>query len=355
MDVDSKIMDLNLYVNKKLADILMAYKNMINYYYGNKTWDKYKKLSNEYEFIYSFPSCDFNVSTYTPISRSFFKMWELLYDYTDIFKQPRPFKCVFLAEGPGGFAEAVMKFRMNSNDEYHGMTLKCESNKCVPDWKLKDSTLHISYGLDGTGNLYNVENIKFLSKLTGGKNNVDLITADGGFDFSSDFNNQEEMCFKLITCEVLSALYLQKAGGSFVLKIFDMFNDKTLRILQLLHNVYDTVHINKPHTSRPANSEKYLVCTGFKAEKYDKLKDLLELCIKNQAHAEEYLKQHIPFKPDTIQKIIGFNTYAVIRQVHYIQKTIQLIRGDACAVGGFHNIIDKNKKFCHEWCVKYKI
>jgi 23S rRNA U2552 (ribose-2'-O)-methylase RlmE/FtsJ len=357
---DQRLTEINLYVNRKLADILMAYKNMINFYYCNKSWDKYKKLSNEYEFIYSFPSCDFNVSNYIPTSRSFFKMWEILHDLKDIFGSSSPMKCVFLAEGPGGFAEAVMKYRNTvatdpKSDEFHGMTLKCDSNKCIPEWKLKDTLMHISYGIDGTGNLYNIDNIRFLAKLTGGKNSVDLITADGGFDFSSDFNNQEEQCFKLITCEILSALYLQKQGGVFVLKIFDVFHDKTLRLLQILYSNYEKVHIVKPFTSRPANSEKYVVCEGFKNNKTDRTKDVLEMCIKNIHNADEYLRQNIPIDPVTMQKIIRFNTYAVMRQVHYIQKTIELIRTEAGLNGGFHSIIERNKKYCQEWCSKYKI
>ena len=50
-----------------------------------------------------------------------------------------------------------------------------------------------------TGNLYNLEiscilEITFIQK----KKNVDVITADGGFDFSIDFNNQEQLSHKLI-------------------------------------------------------------------------------------------------------------------------------------------------------------
>jgi len=352
---EKNIMEINMYVNTKLSDILTAYKNMISFYYGNKSWDRYKKLSNEYEFVYSSPSCDLNVSTYNPISRSFFKMWEILNDFKDVFTKQSSMKCVFLAEGPGGFAEAVMKFRNNSKDEYHGMTLRCENNKTIPDWKHKDSTMHITYGVDGTGNLYNVDNIKFLSKLTGGKNSVDLITADGGFDFSSDFNNQEEMCFKLVLCEILSALYLQKIGGTFILKIFDIFNDKTFRLVQILHKCYRYVHIIKPFTSRPANSEKYLVCTEFMDQSQsslEKLRHILETCLSRTSSPLDYLKANVDLENEMVQKIIRFNTYAVMRQVFYIQKTIQLIRDSNVNPNA---IIDKNKKICHEWCVNYKV
>ena len=63
---------------------------------------------------------------------------------------------------------------------------------------------------------------------------MDYITADGGFDFSLDFNNQEDMSFKLILSQIFYALIMQKQGGNFILKIFDIFKIKTIEIIYLL-------------------------------------------------------------------------------------------------------------------------
>ena len=49
---------------------------------------------------------------------------------------------------------------------------------------------------------------------------MDLITADGGFDFSMDFNQQEILIGKLLFAQIAYALCLQKRGGKFILKIF---------------------------------------------------------------------------------------------------------------------------------------
>ena len=40
----------------------------------------------------------------------------------------------------------------------------------------------------------------------------DIITADGGFDFHQDFNNQEKLSHKLIFCEVVTALTIQNGA-----------------------------------------------------------------------------------------------------------------------------------------------
>ena len=46
---------------------------------------------------------------------------------------------------------------------------------------------------------------------------MNYITADGGFDFSVDFNKQEDMSLKLIFSQIIYALFLQKPGGTFVI------------------------------------------------------------------------------------------------------------------------------------------
>ena len=147
------------------------------------------------------------------------------------------------------------------------MTLKSDSNE-VPNWNkasdlFRKYKVNITYGEDGTGNLYNHRNIiKFRDELNG--NLVDLVTADGGFDYSIDFNQQEQLSAKLIFAELVCALNISAKGANFVLKIFDIYTVITVKILYLLTLYYDSVTIIKPHTSRPANSEKYVVAKGFK-------------------------------------------------------------------------------------------
>ena len=49
---------------------------------------------------------------------------------------------------------------------------------------------------------------------------MDYITADGGFDFSVDFNKQEDMSLKLIITQIFYALIMQKKGGNFIIRKF---------------------------------------------------------------------------------------------------------------------------------------
>jgi len=48
------------------------------------------------------------------------------------------------------------------------------------------------------------------------------------------------------------------------LQIFTMFEHSTLCIMYFLGAFFQEVHAFKPATSKPANSEVYLVAKGFK-------------------------------------------------------------------------------------------
>merc|ERR1712167_173931 len=144
------------------------------------------------------------------------------------------------------------------------MTLM-NKNTDVPGWKKSEdifkkyNNIKIESGVDNTGDLYNHLNLQFCK--TRYKNSIDIMTADGGFDFSVDFNKQETLAFRLIFTQIAYAITMQKVNGHFILKVFD--------ILYLLSCFYSEVIISKPNTSRYANSEKYIVCKHFKYNNTD--------------------------------------------------------------------------------------
>lgn len=361
-----------LLLNNTLLEIVTAYKDKITEYYVNRSWDRYKKLSNEYEHIFYSPNAPSNIALYNPVSRSFFKLWEILHDFEGVIgcSEPKPMRCVFLAEGPGGFFEAFYKRRkelkLDSIDSYFGITLR-SSNKNVPDWKTHDSLpIKISYGCDGSGNLYNIDNIlHFVQQV--GPSSVDFITADGGFDFSSDFNNQEEQSFRLIASEVLACLLLQKEGGTFLLKLYDCFNTETLLLLEVLKRVYRRIYFIKPLTSRPANSERYILCEGYTPyrdpEATNNIVDAMTKLVRDYeaiSGNKAASMGTIPLSYDLVYYTVLFNMYYTIRQVFYIQRTINYInffkkQEDSAMTTIMNSIMEKHTAKSKRWCVKYNI
>ena len=87
----------------------------------------------------------------------------------------------------------------------------------IPGWNKSSQFLKntpnviIEKGVDGKGDLYNFANLKSCAEKYG--NSMDIITGDGGFDFSVDFNDQETSSTRLLFSQICFALSLQKKGG----------------------------------------------------------------------------------------------------------------------------------------------
>jgi 23S rRNA U2552 (ribose-2'-O)-methylase RlmE/FtsJ len=226
-----------------------------------KSWDVYKKYTNPYEYIHTtVPQKKKSVSKYKPISRSFFKMVEMVNTFRMYFREP--IRSFHLAEGPGGFIEAMVFLRNEPRDRYIGMTLQDpgRNDPNIPGWKKSEGfmkshpNVSLENGADQTGNLLSVENFEHVAAKYGGQ--MEMVTADGGFDFSADFNGQENTVQRLLVAEVLAGLTsLRPAGTStMILKIFDTTHRATLELLWILSTVFERTALIKPHTSRPANS-----------------------------------------------------------------------------------------------------
>jgi hypothetical protein len=356
-------------------------------------WDAAKRQANPYELVGGAGTTDPGTGTgigigiaHSPVSRSFFKLWEMLIDYGEsdmgLVDGSAGMRAAFLAEGPGGFVEAFAAYRKargGSADELHCITLEpptspsdpTAGNKLpggihgkgassasegggVPSWKLSSvrrlvestrSSLVVHAGADGTGDLYNVDNVDHFVEAAGGDGSCDLVTADGGFDFSGDFNAQEGTSARLIAREAYAAIRLQRRGGTFVLKLFDVSQAPTMALLHALRSCYTDVRLVKPHTSRPANSEKYAVCTRFIGP--------LPAAVM-RALREERALPPCPIK--FMRALVHYNVVFVTRQVACIGTTIvSTIQRPQQQHRSKQAIHRKQLEKAVRWCHKYRM
>ncbi|KAG5489100.1 hypothetical protein JIQ42_00723 [Leishmania sp. Namibia] len=181
-------------------------------------------------------------------------------------KRPRDFAFADLCGGPGSFSQALFQASRRQGWRHvhgYGMTLAGVSGL---DWYghlLKSPQFTCTYGLDGTGDIFQLSNIDCLASITKAAPML-LVVADGGFhvDFSIA-NYQETISSRIMYGQWLAALKLLRKGGCFVLKLFDTFSPLSRAVLYLSSFLYRRVHIAKPRHSRVVNSERYLVCVGF--------------------------------------------------------------------------------------------
>ena len=173
---DSHLLKAQFILNQDENKLLTDYKNKIKLPYYNKYWDTFKKYSNSYELIHNsnsrYKGYHNSIAYYNPLSRSYYKLWEIIMDFNLLHFQ-YPIKSAHIAEGPGGFVEAVVNYRKRNgfyNDQIFAMTLK-SVEKGIPGWSKAESFLNenknisISYGNDGTGNIYILENILYFKKV----------------------------------------------------------------------------------------------------------------------------------------------------------------------------------------------
>ena len=452
------------YISSSIYSHLCNMKQQIEQYQSD--WDNIKKFTNPFEFIHTnIAGNKTNISKLRPLSRSFYKMIEivigtsLLEEYSKTIKTEVDYHAgintFHLAEGPGGFIEAISYLRgleydkmkkykqqlalsssssnvttqvpvlsanvqilkrntdlhdeymkelehnkiskrifdrsstsnaavfgntqdlsatshnpasmhkyihqheIYGNDRYYGMTLINDDPIC-PGWKKTKTFLDanpnviIETGEDKTGNLLSISNFKYCASKY--KNKMELITADGGFDFSLDFNNQENIAIRLILAEVFFALAMQKKGGSFVLKIFDIFHKPTVDILYLLSYYYSNVSIIKPYTSRIANSEKYVICQNFKLEDstlvIEEISRVFPYIIDGNSEIVSLLSRNHDLY--YLNKIEEMNAILSFQQIDNISSTLSIITTHKNA-----EKIEQYKKLniqkCISWCEKYNI
>ena len=158
-----------IFINHNLYKYLTDEKRRIDDYASE--WENIKKYKNPYEFIHtSLPFQKKSISKYKPLSRAFFKMIEICNTFNLLEGYKRRINSFHLAEGPGGFIEALQYLRNNVNDNYYGMTLIDSKNLSVPGWrKIKNFLdLHpnvmLEYGKDKCGDLYNPENFIYCAE-----------------------------------------------------------------------------------------------------------------------------------------------------------------------------------------------
>lgn len=295
-------------INTKCQNELRNAKSLIDDGNNNFFWDRVRMMVNPYELIYFTSKKNQTnkihcVAAMEPLSRSFFKMIEMgNQTLGELINSPRPITTVGLAEGPGGFIEALVWLRSqaistnksnisvrlpvsaNAYDKYYGITLLDGQSIEIPSWKKSSQFLqvypqvNILTGADGTGNLYSIANLNYLASRFA-INKADLVTADGGFDFNTCgvYNCQEQTASKLILAEIIGCLAVLRCGGKFICKFFDLNNKLTSDLLYLLQCHFTELIIFKPKTSRLANSEKYIIASGFRGCAPDVFKSLLNL------------------------------------------------------------------------------
>lgn len=97
-------------------------------------------------------------------------------------------------------------------------------------------------------------------------NKVDLYTSDVGFETGKDgdYTRQEVQHLHAHLGQILTGLVTLKNGGNMVVKQYTFFSMFNVTLYAILTTLFRRVYICKPRSSRPTNSETYLVGLRFR-------------------------------------------------------------------------------------------
>ena len=178
----------------------------------------------------------------------------------------QPYIFVDIGGAPGEMSQYVLEILSSlSMTKYKGFGISLSSDNNELKWsQINDINFHIVNTKDGSGDITKFDNITDLVEIVQKAGNAQLVIADAAFKESNESDINENDMYAIIAGEIISAIRLLAIGGNFVMKIFESNTQITAELLHLVNIHFDTMCIFKPISSRPANSEKYLIAKGFK-------------------------------------------------------------------------------------------
>ncbi|XP_031628389.1 cap-specific mRNA (nucleoside-2'-O-)-methyltransferase 1-like [Contarinia nasturtii] len=241
--------------------------------------------------------------------------------------------------GPGGFSEYVL-WRKQWHAKGFGFTLRNENDfKLDQFWAGHPETFDTFYGIKEDGNVYDPENILSFSQhvLNRTPMGVHFMMSDGGFSVEGQENVQEILSKQLYLCQCLTALTIVRVDGHFVTKLFDLFTPFSVGLIYLMYKCFKKISIIKPNTSRPANSERYLVCK-WKKLNTDAIQQYLfdvNVHLHDNRNTDSDINELVPFevmkKDETFynyicesNNVIGDNQVVALLKIAHFSKNTNL-------------------------------
>ncbi len=216
------------------------------------------------------------------------------------------------AELPGAFVFALNHYNRTHNKEFEWVASSLVNKK---EGALDDQFGLVEHNPDkwlmtdtNNGDVGNIENLLDIEKRV---KPVDLYTHDIGKPME-DFSKQEEEHIKIQLGAAICGFMTLKKGGAFIGKQFTFFNQLSKDLILIYASMFNKFYIHKPLTSKPANSEIYLVGIEFKGFEH---RDILLQKLQN-----------FDFKPlldAEYLQLLGAENILYNKQIQYIEESVK--------------------------------
>jgi cap2 methyltransferase len=274
------------------------------------------------------------------VTNAWLKMYELCKFLTPLLptgKRNKRINSFHIAEAPGNFMLAINHFFSQYDRiewSWHANTYRTDGDAST---YLSDQYGLISaysdrwlWGADGNGDITSEANIRSFRRSL--RDPIMFITSDVKYvPEVVSFDEEENINVPVHFGHTLTSLALLEKGGIAILKEFTFFEAQSISLLWILTHCFKDVSIVKPITSRPANSEVYLVCTGYKknltdtemARLFDILRYIRSMNTEDGSPAI-FLQDDIPTA--FVNRVVNIMTELVDEQCNQINRNLELFK-----------------------------
>jgi hypothetical protein len=320
-------------------------------------WANITHIINISRFLNKFIQQKFNLR----VSRGFLKMYEIfgLFNIVNInsLTNLKEYNALHICEMPGNFIAATNHFLKqynknisynwfgNSLNPYNEYNRKKYGNIISDDYGyMKKYRNRWLFGKDDTGDITNIDNIKFFENKF--NETLDFLSSDCGLGSDSQESSldQEKRLSILTICEFFISLLVLKIGGSAVFKIFlPVSEENSISYIYLLSKYFEQLVFIKQASGSLGSSEIYILAKNkkYKLEKSDK--DMIYNHIKNFDNSPLDLYVTDTFKT----QLYGITKLFIKNQIDYIYRSFYYYDHEGLIDKKY---FDKLKnQYCEQW------
>ena len=298
------------------------------------------------------------------VTNAWSKYWELI-KYYKLVADTQRFKVFFNAELPGAALVAMNHYMRTERPK---SVFEWRASSLMPSKDNKVESLEDVYGLyannrenwmmttTNDGDMTSLSNVRDIAKRIRDEfGEVDFVSHDAGINASENYNEQEAMNAQLDLGCMLADLAVLRTGGNMIAKQYTFFETFTWNMILIWADLFDEFYISKPLTSRPSNSEIYLVGKGYRGMS-DKLRHALEERMENfdmkPILSEDACKAH----PAAIAELYAASEAIFGQQARFIENNVVLYNKYHSALDTLNKMVSRNTRaHIDQWLRDYKI
>jgi hypothetical protein len=252
-------------------------------------------------------------------SKTFYKLWEIIFSFNICYQEKLNYTVI--GDDSDIIVDTIKKYRQKLGNK-----------------KMVEKEHIISKQINELSAKQLNENLNKIKK-------TDLLIADCTLKWENE-NYQEQESYKLILGEIISALNLE--ADNVVLKIFETFTIPSIKLIYILSSFYDETYIYKPYFSKATNSEKYVICKGFKKSKSIKSLENIFDKIKPEKYVFDIFTD-LELSTDYLNKFKIINIKIANPQQIMINEIIKYIKENNYFGEKYHSFREKQIESTNWW------